>query len=136
MASAGVLAMLGAPTAHADKIDDAAKKLSVASYPFLKEIDWISDVFVKLPTANGMQVPRTVDKMIVMGAAMDSVPLKAGGLAHHKAIGSIDGKGVTSLGDYTAVNAAIGMANKATTSSRRVRPMKAIIGMFLQVVPG
>ena len=39
---------------------------------------------------------------------MDSAALKAGALAHHKAIGSIDGKGVTSLADYTAVNAAIG----------------------------
>ena len=29
-------------------------------------------------------------------------------MAHHKAIGRIDGKGVTSLADYTAVNAAIG----------------------------
>ena len=51
---------------------------------------------------------KAIDKMIVMGAAMDSAALKAGGMAHHKAIGSIDGKGVTSLADYTAVNAAIG----------------------------
>ncbi len=57
MASAGVLAMLGAPAAHTDKINDAARKLSVASYPFLKEIDWTSDGFAKLPTANGLQVP-------------------------------------------------------------------------------
>eukprot|EP00972_Heterocapsa_arctica_P038921 5734600-Heterocapsa_arctica.AAC.1 len=33
---------------------------------------------------------------------------RAGSLAHHKAIGSIDGKGVTSLGNYIAVNTAIG----------------------------
>jgi hypothetical protein len=44
--------------------------------------------------------------MIVMRAAMDSAALKAGGLAHHKAIGSSDGKGVTFLGNYAAVNAA------------------------------
>jgi len=37
--------MLGAAPAYADKIDDAAKKLSEASYPFLKEIDWTSDVY-------------------------------------------------------------------------------------------
>ena len=48
-AAGGVLAMAGAAPAHADKIDDAAKKLSEASYPFLKEIDWSSDVYGKLP---------------------------------------------------------------------------------------
>ncbi len=42
--AAGAAAMLGAAPAYADKIDDAAKKLSEASYPFLKEIDWTSDV--------------------------------------------------------------------------------------------
>jgi hypothetical protein len=100
--------MLGVPAAHADKINDATKKLSAASHPFLKEIDWTSDVFAKLPTANGLQVSGAVDELIAMGAAMDSAALKAGGLAHHKAIGSIDGKGVTSLGDYIAANAATG----------------------------
>ena len=100
--------MLGAQAAHADKIDDAAKKLSEASYPFLKEIDWTSDVFAKVPTQNPAAVMKAIDKMIVMGAAMDSSALKAGGDAHHKAIGSMDGKLVTSLADYTAANAAIG----------------------------
>eukprot|EP00972_Heterocapsa_arctica_P033407 4917829-Heterocapsa_arctica.AAC.1 len=46
--------------------------------------------------------------MIVMGAAMDPAALKAGGLAHHKGILSIDKAGVTTLGDYEAINAAIG----------------------------
>ena len=109
-AAGGVLAMAGAAPAHADKIDDAAKKLSEASYPFLKEIDWTSDVYGKLPTANPFQVLKAIDKMIVMGAAMDSAALKAGAEAHHKAIGSIDAKGVTSAADYEAVNAALGRA--------------------------
>ena len=61
-AAGGVLAMAGAAPAHADKIDDAAKKLSEASYPFLKEIDWSSDVYGKLPTANPFQVLKAVDK--------------------------------------------------------------------------
>ena len=54
-----------------------------------------------------------MDKMIVMGAAMDSAALKAGAEAHHKAIGSIDAKGVTTLADYEAVNAAIGHQRSA-----------------------
>ena len=37
--------------AHADNIDDVAKKMSEASYPFFKEIDWTYDVYATLPTA-------------------------------------------------------------------------------------
>merc|ERR1711966_591809 len=55
-----------------------------------------------------MGVMKAIDKMIVMGSAMDGAALKAGGEAHHKAIGSMDGSLVTSLADYTAINAAIG----------------------------
>merc|ERR1711906_15091 len=67
---------------------------------FLKEIDWTSDVFAKVPTQNPAAIMKAIDKMIVMGAAMDASALKA--------IGSMDGKLVTSLADYTATNAAIG----------------------------
>merc|ERR1712170_213556 len=60
-AAAGA-AMLGAAPAYADKIDDAAKKLSEASYPFLKEIDWTSDVYAKLPTQKPLEVLKAIDK--------------------------------------------------------------------------
>ena len=63
--------------------------------------------------------------MIWKGAAMDSTALKTDGLAHHKAIGGIDGKGGTFLGDYTAANAAIGhmvaSAGEAQRAAVRVR---------------
>jgi hypothetical protein len=108
MAAAGAAAMMGAAPAFADKIDDAAKKLSEASYPFLKEIDWTSDVYAKLPTQGPLEVMKAIDKMLIMGAAMDPAALKAGVLAHSKAIQNIDAKGVTTLADYTATNAAIG----------------------------
>merc|ERR1719327_1310553 len=92
-----------------DAIGQAAKKLSDASYPFLKEVDWNSDVFLKpLPGASSAQLLKAVDKAIVMGSAMDGNLLKAAAEAHHKAIGSIDGNGVTSAADYAAVNAALG----------------------------
>merc|ERR1712107_586805 len=76
--SAGAIATLGAAPAFADKIDDAAKKLSEASYPFIKEIDWTSDVYAKLPTQGPLEVLKAIDKMLVMGAAMDPAALKAG----------------------------------------------------------
>merc|ERR1712159_263149 len=76
--AAGAAAMLGAAPAYADKIDDAAKKLSDASYPFLKEIDWTSDVYAKLPTQSPTEVIKAVDSMLKLGAAMDPAALKAG----------------------------------------------------------
>merc|ERR1712066_741645 len=106
--AAGAATMLGAAPAYADKIDDAAKKLSEASYPSLKEIDWTSDVYAKLPTQSPTEVIKAVDSMLKLGASMDPAAVKTGVQAHSKAIGSVDGKLVTSLADYTAVNSAIG----------------------------
>lgn len=108
-AAVGAAAMLSAaPAAHADSIDDAAKKLSAASYPFLKEIDWTSPVFGNLPNQSPIKVLKAITSALKMGAAAEPATLKAGVLAHAKAIDSIDGKGVTSLADYEAINAAIG----------------------------
>merc|ERR1711990_1405812 len=107
-AAAGAAAMLGAAPAYADRIDDAAKKLSEASYPFLKEIDWTSDVYSKLPTQSPTEVLKAIDSMLKLGAAMDPAALKTGVQAHSKAIGSMDGKQVTSLADHTAVNGVLG----------------------------
>merc|ERR1712154_714532 len=104
----GAATMLGAAPAYADKIDDAAKKLSDASYPFLKEIDWTSNVYAQLPTQSPTEVIKAVDSMLKLGAAMDPAAVKTGVQAHSKAIGSMDGKLVTSLADFTAVNSAIG----------------------------
>eukprot|EP00438_Fugacium_kawagutii_P011202 Skav235782 [mRNA] locus=scaffold3426:44131:45117:- [translate_table: standard] len=92
-----------------DKIGVAAKALSDASYPFIKDIDWLSDIYLKpLPGKTAPETLKAIDKMIVMGAKMDGNLLKAAAEAHHKAIGSIDTKGVTSAADYEAVNAALG----------------------------
>eukprot|EP00931_Biecheleriopsis_adriatica_P110486 TRINITY_DN8477_c0_g1_i2.p1 TRINITY_DN8477_c0_g1~~TRINITY_DN8477_c0_g1_i2.p1 ORF type:complete len:220 (-),score=64.17 TRINITY_DN8477_c0_g1_i2:154-753(-) len=106
--SAGAAAMLGAAPAYADKIDDAAKKLSADSYAFLKAIDWNEATWAKLPSASPPVVLDAIKPVLAMGAAMDSGALKKGMLAHIKAIGSVDEKGVTSLSDYEAINAAIG----------------------------
>merc|ERR1711956_164429 len=115
VASAGAAA--SAPSG--DAICAAAKKLSDASYPFLKEVDWSSDLFMKpLPGASSARVLQAVDKAIVMGSAMDGNLLKAAAEAHHKAIGSIDAKGVTSAADYEAVNAALGRAVASVPTSK------------------
>merc|ERR1711915_214575 len=122
----GTAAMLGAAPAYADKIDDAAKKLSEASYPFLKEIDWTSDVYVKLPTSNTAEVKKATDSMLKMGAAMDPAALKAGVLAHSTAISHVDSKLVTPLADYTAINAAIGHMVASAGNSKTMDVYNAI----------
>ena len=76
---------------------------------FVFQVDWLSDVYLKpLPDTTAPKVMKAIDKMIVMGSQMDGNLLKAAAEAHHKAIGSVDAKGVTSAADYEAVNAAIG----------------------------
>merc|ERR1739848_628705 len=58
-------------------IGAAAGKLSAAAYPFIKDVDWTSDLFLKpIPGADPQKVMKAVDKMIVMGSAMDGAALK------------------------------------------------------------
>jgi len=90
-------------------IDAAAAKLSAASYPFLKSAPWASDVYIKpLPGVSPNQAMKAIDKALVMGASMDGKLLQEAAMAHHKALGSMDAKLVTTAADYQAVNAAIG----------------------------
>merc|ERR1712070_375907 len=123
VASAGASAT--APSG--DKIGEAAKKLSDASYPFLKEVDWLSDLFLKpLPGASASQALKAVDKAIVMGSAMDGNLLKAAAEAHHKAIGSIDAKGV---------NAALGRVVASVPTSKVMDVYNAFAALVNPAVP-
>merc|ERR1712078_701975 len=100
---------MGAAPAFADPIGDAARKLASASYPLLKDVDWNSRLSLTNPgKASAADWTKAIAKAIDMGAAMDSELLKAGVMAHHKAIGSMDAKLVTSQADYEGVLAALG----------------------------
>merc|ERR1712050_680470 len=132
VASAGPAA--SAPSG--DKIGDAAKKLSDASYPFLKSVDWTSDLYIKpLPGASASQALKAIDKAIVMGSAMDGNLLKAAAEAHHKAIGSVDAKGLTTPGDYAAINAALGRAIASVPTSKVMDVYNAFSGLVNPAVP-
>merc|ERR1711879_609966 len=99
-------------------IGAAAKTLAAASYPFIKSVDWTSDLFVKpFPGVTAQKAMKAVDKAIVLGAAMDGNLLKSAASAHHQAIGSIDGKGVTSQADYEGIVAGLGRAIESAPSS-------------------
>merc|ERR1712176_833196 len=84
-------------------IDAAAAKLSAAAYPLMKDVDWTSDLFSKpIPGKSPQDVLKAVDKMIVMGAAMDGAALQEAAQAHAKAIQGMDSRGVLTQGDFEA----------------------------------
>lgn len=92
-----------------DAIEAAASKLASESYPFIKDVDWTSDLFLKpLPGVSGKTALELTDKMILMGATMDPKLLKLSAMAHHKAIGEVDAKGVTSQAAYEGVVSSLG----------------------------
>merc|ERR1712039_366497 len=119
-----------------DAIGTAAEKLSTASYPFLKSVDWLSPIYLKpLPGASAQQTLKAIDKAIVMGSAMDGNLLKAAAEAHHKAIGSIDATGVTSAADYAAVNAALGRVIASVPASKVMDVYNAFAKLVKPDVP-
>merc|ERR1719206_1573356 len=114
-------------------IDAAAQSLSDASYPFLKDIDWTSSIYLKpLPGTSAKNALQAIDKAIVMGSKMDGNLLKAAAEAHHKAIGSIDANGVTSQADYVAVNAALAKAIASVPTNQ----VMDVYNAFAKIVPG
>jgi len=130
--------MMGAAsfTDEARLIGEAAKKLSSAAYPFLKEVDWTSNLYTKpLPGVSANQALKAVDKAIVLGSAMDGNLLKAAAEAHHKAIGSIDGSGVTSQADFEAITAALGRALASAPTSKVMDVYNAFAAITSPAVP-
>merc|ERR1712054_141640 len=122
--------------AKLDAVAAAAGKLSSASYPFIKDVDWTSDIYLKpLPGVSAKEALTAVDKMIVMGASMDGKLLKEAAEAHHKAIGSIDAKLVTSQGDFEGINAALGKAIASVPTSQVMDVYNAFGKIVNPVVP-
>jgi hypothetical protein len=103
----------------ASSITAAADKLSSAAYPFIKDIDWTSDLYSKpIPGADPQKVTKAIGKMITMGAAMDGASLKEAANAHVKAIQGMDAKGVLSQSDFASINAGLGKAIASVPTSK------------------
>merc|ERR1712203_623452 len=120
----------------ASKIGAAAGKLSSAAYPFLKDVDWSSDLALKpLPGASAQSVLKAIDKALVMGSAMDGAALKEAAMAHHKAIGSVDAKLVTSASDFEAINAGLGKAIASVPTSKVMDVYNSFAGITGPVIP-
>merc|ERR1712187_380689 len=106
-----ITASTPASTVSGGSISSAASKLSAAAYPFIKDVDWTSNLFSKpIPGKSPQDVMKAVDKMIVMGSAMDGAALKEAAQAHVKAIEGVDAKGVLSQADFEAINTGLGKA--------------------------
>jgi len=119
------------------QIDAAASKLADAAYPFLKDIDWSTDVPMKTSGFSGtpQDVLKAVDKAIVLGASMDGGALKAAAQAHVKAINDMDAKGVTTKGDFEAVIAGLGKAIASAPTSKVMDVYNGFSGVVKADVP-
>merc|ERR1711953_551067 len=114
-----ITASTPASTVSGGSIGPAASKLAAAAYPFITDVDWTSDLALKpIPGASPQAVMKAVDKMIVMGSAMDGAALKEAAMAHVKAIDGVDAKGVLSQADYAAINAGLGKAISSVPTSK------------------
>merc|ERR1712217_299989 len=120
-----------ASTVSGASIDAAAGKLSAAAYPFIKDVDWTSNLFSKpIPGKSPQEVMKAVDKMIVMGSAMDGAALKEAAQAHVKAIEGVDAKGVLSQADFEAINAGLGKAIASVPTSKVMDVYNSMAGVI------
>merc|ERR1712014_154207 len=111
-------------------IGPAASKLAAAAYPLITDIDWTSDLALKpIPGASPQAVMKAVDKMIVMGSAMDGAALKEAAAAHVKAIDGVDAKGVLSQADFEAINAGLGKAIASVPTSKVMDVYNSMAGL-------
>merc|ERR1711977_377999 len=129
--AAAAMSAFGAP-ALADGIDSAAKKFAATSYPFLKDIDWNSPIYSSLPGLSNIEMLKAVDAALVMGSEMGGKLLSEAAMAHHKAIGSISGKGVTSQADYEKILATLGKAIASVPESTVLDTFNAYKGIIGQ----
>merc|ERR1712190_712824 len=113
-----------------------AGAFSSAAYPLIKDVDRTSDLALKpLPGVSPNQMLKAIDKALVMGASMDGKLLQEAAQAHHKAIGSMDAKLVTSAADFQAVNAALGKVIASVPTSQVMDVYNAFGKIVSPVIP-
>merc|ERR1711959_786799 len=111
-------------------IDAAAGKLSAAAYPFMKGVDWTSDLYSKpIPGADPQKVTKAIGKMISMGSAADGAALKEAANAHVKAIAGMDSKGLLTEADFQAINAGLGKVIASVPTSKVMDVYNAVGGV-------
>lgn len=100
-------AMLGGGSAHAESVENAAKKLADASYPMVKAVDWATtDVLDKYMAT----VPTTKEfskAILELSVAMDPTLIKNAVQAHKTAVGAMGPNFVTPLKNHEEVTVAL-----------------------------
>jgi len=134
-ASAGTGAAAPAARATPDAIDKAAKVLSEAAYPLMKDVDWNAAYYSKLPGAKPAAILSAVKYALDQGALMDPAYVKEGALAHAKAINDVNGAGVLPLEDFVAINSALGHMIKSSGTSATMNTYNAFKGLVDPSIP-
>jgi len=111
-------------------IAKAAAKLSSASYPLIKEVDWNSPIFSAPLPGTSAKALKGVEAALEMGVSMDSKALHSAVEAHHKAIAGVDAKGVPTAADYEAINAGIGQIILSVPTQKTM----AVYNAFAKIV--
>jgi len=103
----------------------------------MKEVNWNSGLY-SLPagSADPIAYTKAIQKMIDMGAQMDSKLVKAGAEAHASAINSLPASGVCSEAQLTAINAALGRMIASVPESTTMGVYNAVNGLMDPKVPG
>merc|ERR1711869_186980 len=78
---------------------------------------------------------KAVDAALVMGSKMDSGALQEAALAHVKAIGGMDAKGVATKADYQAILAGLGKAIASVPEGSTIKVYNAFGNLVDSRVP-
>lgn len=118
-------------------ISDAAAELAKASYPFMKRVDWNSDLYWTVPGADPIRWARAIAKIIDMGVAMDMELVKAGCMAHHDAILDVEYKSdlVCSEDRLAEIYATIGQMIASVPESKTMDVYNAVSELVDDKVP-
>jgi len=116
-------------------IGDAAAKLSKATYPFMKQVDWNSDLYWMVPGADPIKWAKAIATIIDHGASMDAELVKEGCEAHHDAIQGLPSNGVCSEGHLTAIYASIGRMIASAPESKTMDVYNSVKALVDPKVP-
>lgn len=107
--AAGTVAASGAaPALAAAGVDEAAKKLAVASYPLVQAVDWTNPAPLTKYLATGAQSNKAaISAVLDVAVSLDPSLVRKAVEAHKKALEAADGRLKTPLINYEEVTIAI-----------------------------
>jgi len=117
------------------KIGDAAAKLSKATYPFMKQVNWNDNLYWTVPGADPISWAKAIGKIIDHGASMDMDLVKAGCHAHHDAIQGLPDDLMCSEAQLTNIYASIGCMIASAPESKTMDVYNSVSALVDEKVP-